>query len=381
MCLIIHSPTGKPIPPAHIRYASNSNKDGIGIMWRVAGRVFGGKAFFDVESAIKKLDELYKLPLECIAVHLRFRTHGAVCRELAHPFFLGDHGAALMHNGVFDFKLPKDWKGSDTSWFAEEYLKTFPADWLELPKWVEEIDKATSGSRVLYYYPDRVHMSGNWVLDDEIYYSTSNYKAYSYVAAPKIPLDKLTFKEGTRVIRMPDNRHGVVSDYWDSDQSVSMRWDDDGDKWSARRTGHMENFKQDGSSYTSTPKGEVQYKIVLESPVSSTAIVPVPLSACTIPCTVVEHDPIDDRTDLDAPPELLDTKKFDDPLTVYLNPGDCGMSLPVAEQAAAQFNKEFKESFHECRVTLVHPTHDELWFKRAIGTIATNVAKEFQCGL
>lgn len=182
MCLIIYSPKNAPIPRLSLTNGQSSNTDGAGIMWIKGGAVFAAKGFKILAKLVKKLEELEAdTAIQCLAVHFRRGTAGGNIPALTHPFVLPGHSAAFMHNGVITnySERPVGYKGSDTSWFAYNFLAKLPADWMKHEELREKVNKETTGQKMLYFYPGQVHRTGEWTEDGGLWYSNSGYKAWS----------------------------------------------------------------------------------------------------------------------------------------------------------------------------------------------------------
>ena len=182
MCLIIYSPKNKPIPRTSLANGQSSNSDGAGIMWMKGGAVFVAKGFKLLAKLVKKLEELEAdTSVDALAVHFRRGTVGAAVPALTHPFVLPSHGAAFMHNGIISnySERPVGYKGSDTSWFAYNFLAKFPADWLHQEELRNKVYKETSGQKMLYFYPGFVHRTGDWTEDEGLWYSNCGYKSWT----------------------------------------------------------------------------------------------------------------------------------------------------------------------------------------------------------
>lgn len=127
MCLITYLPHKGHLNEDYLRYSNYQNDDGFGIMFAgFDGRVKVIKSmsakFADLLAAIDEVPANTAL-----AIHQRFRTHGAKDLERCHPFrvFKGDargkNDLWLMHNGVLDLK--GDAKRSDTQEIIEDELR------------------------------------------------------------------------------------------------------------------------------------------------------------------------------------------------------------------------------------------------------------------
>ena len=152
MCLITYVPAGKFIDDVVFNYAANVNDDGIGIMSVSGIEKFLGKR--KTKRARHYSRALSQANVQH-AIHMRWATHGKVCRELTHPFELPHGKAYLMHNGVIreTAKFAGD-NSSDTSLFVRlltEAPRAFDAK--NLGFWEKVANFIGSGNTGLVFYP------------------------------------------------------------------------------------------------------------------------------------------------------------------------------------------------------------------------------------
>jgi len=126
MCLLIASPyAAMPIDLDYCRNATRGNPDGFGIAFPDASGQRVKILKVSYASPRKQLQLFRKLEKERrpFIAHWRYATHGAICRDLAHPFPLAED-SAIAHNGIMRIEtIPGE---SDTSTLAQ-YLRTIGA--------------------------------------------------------------------------------------------------------------------------------------------------------------------------------------------------------------------------------------------------------------
>ena len=122
MCLILHRPTGVPIPPEYLERASERNPDGWGIMSTNRGKI---KISRGIKPATFSRSLVSHGEAE-LFVHFRLCTHGAINLKNTHPFSICGGRYAVMHNGVIPIDCP-DPAYSDT-W---HYCHTSLEPWLQ----------------------------------------------------------------------------------------------------------------------------------------------------------------------------------------------------------------------------------------------------------
>lgn len=158
MCLIAYVPKYAQIDRATFDYAGHVNQDGIGVMSLEGPQYFFGR---------KKLKRARKYSFGLSArgvphaVHWRWTTHGATCRELLHPFPLPNGRGYLMHNGVISqFAKLATLTDSDTSLFVKS-LTDAPETSDNLDYWTHKHAEVGASNKLCVLYDD-----GTFVLSD-----------------------------------------------------------------------------------------------------------------------------------------------------------------------------------------------------------------------
>ena len=127
MCILMTAPS-KTLrhvllgTPGLLASAFESNPDGYGVMYGTAKR--GPKIIRKLPKTLAELRQLVEqLPQDDrqVAMHLRWRTHGAIDLSNVHPVAI-EGGGYLMHNGVLDTGNAADKTKSDTWHYARNYL-------------------------------------------------------------------------------------------------------------------------------------------------------------------------------------------------------------------------------------------------------------------
>lgn len=158
MCLIIHKPKGKKIPPAIIERAKLINPHGFGITYLDTGRT---RKLFDYGL----VNKLLATPRPIVA-HFRFATVGTIDTNNIHPFHI-DNSTVIYSNGTVRGYGTKT--KSDIAQIADDILpKIDRKDWrpfLELTDTRFAIVDTTTGD---------VERIGEWHTRDGVHYSKAN---------------------------------------------------------------------------------------------------------------------------------------------------------------------------------------------------------------
>lgn len=153
MCVIIYRPAEHKLSLTTLDNCMDDNPDGWGLMWSENGQVVvrKGREMRDFWPAYREAG------VRDLGIHFRFRTHGSVSDDQAHPYvvFNGNQRHQplwLMHNGVFNHVKMHDETRSDTEHWIEQILRPIlgpePELWGNETFW-DMIKEDTRGSRLL----------------------------------------------------------------------------------------------------------------------------------------------------------------------------------------------------------------------------------------
>ena len=115
--------------PGLIADIYKTNADGIGLMFADKGELVIRKALPKDAAEARQFIEAMPDDERQVALHWRWRTHGAINLEQCHPYSI-TQDVAMMHNGILHTGNAADVSKSDTWHFIEDYLKTLSADTL-----------------------------------------------------------------------------------------------------------------------------------------------------------------------------------------------------------------------------------------------------------
>lgn len=124
MCMITYIPGGIEVPVKGIQNGSIINNDGHG--WAVAagGDMLVGKSMIFQEALDGFLEARAELGQGSVGLfHSRFGTHGEEGEFNIHPFYVGDEGTVMAHNGILPSRyLPTlGDRRSDTRIFVDRH--------------------------------------------------------------------------------------------------------------------------------------------------------------------------------------------------------------------------------------------------------------------
>lgn len=191
MCIIIWKPADKEIPKWRLQASMDQNRHGWGLMWREDGRVRTVKSTV-MEDFWKHYDQVKH---RSVAIHFRFRTHGNIDNEQAHPYQILDYDKDgmdlwLMHNGVIPIETPDKTK-SDTWTWIQTYIRPLLKSDLGLyhdPEFWKFVRDDVGGSRLMFLDDEgNFQYVGNWEKIDGCLYSNlspfwgeDDYVGYGY---------------------------------------------------------------------------------------------------------------------------------------------------------------------------------------------------------
>jgi predicted glutamine amidotransferase len=213
MCIAIFKPLGIDLPKKEIlKRCFNNNPDGAGFMFVANDKVNVKKGFMSFktfEKALKKLDKKYEVKNIPMVLHFRITTQGGVKASLTHPFALsnnydtmkqldGTYDVAIAHNGIISCSSSYGVSDhNDTMEFIKEIM--FPLingkkDYYQNENSMSVIKYLLGGNR--FAIMDKfghTELLGDWINDDNVYYSNSSYKDSPMKTTSSI-LDNFNYK-------------------------------------------------------------------------------------------------------------------------------------------------------------------------------------------
>lgn len=162
MCCIVYKPKGIEMPNVSVLNRIKSiNHDGYGfVSSRHHFKTLDYGAFLAHLSKVTT-DE------ECL-IHLRYATHGSVCRQNCHPFKRDN--VWFMHNGVLPIVPVKNHTDSETAFILKIYpvIKKYSFDSIQTDKAIMSI---IGSSRFAFMHDGEVRLYGDYKEIGGIYYS------------------------------------------------------------------------------------------------------------------------------------------------------------------------------------------------------------------
>lgn len=202
MCLIIAKPFGKTFDKNHLLEAAKTNRDGIGMSYRV--RTLEGQELptirvvksMDMRKAIADWEAIYTHPnFECV-IHLRYGTHGSVSLDNVHPFTT-THGYHMHHNGILPIKT---WDNmTDTECYMNSVIDNYSGELLfnefnrreiesDIGAYNKFVFHTPSGIEIMNEASGHWHSNGCWYSNygyerEETGWSKNDFKRYGTAIA------------------------------------------------------------------------------------------------------------------------------------------------------------------------------------------------------
>jgi len=141
MCLLIAGTAAKIrkqllSTPLLIENIYGKNSDGLGVMYATDEGLCTIKALPNAAAGARELIETLPDDDRDMAMHWRWKTHGAIDMENCHPYSVSDT-TSMMHNGILSTGNDADPTKSDTWHFVKDYLAGLPDDVLHKASFVE----------------------------------------------------------------------------------------------------------------------------------------------------------------------------------------------------------------------------------------------------
>ena len=194
MCIIIYKPKGKRLKKEILEECHRCNKDGMGYMYPMDGKVHIEKELTDFKKFYKAYEQKFvktnldlKVP---IVWHFRIKTHGDISLENCHPFHInGSTDMAFAHNGyISNVDTPTGSIKSDTVIFRDLILNNMPKKWFNNKALVLLLTKFINTNKLAF-----LDKFGNVNIlnkdlgqedKDGIWYSNGSYKIVEYNNKP-----------------------------------------------------------------------------------------------------------------------------------------------------------------------------------------------------
>lgn len=180
MCIIFYNETGKLYDKDEISVSYDNNPHGVGLMWIEDGKVQTLRGLFKKEQLFDILGHFEGVPH---ALHLRWRTKGAITKDQCHPFRAShkgsDQSVHLMHNGtIFNLNPPEGY--SDTHMFAsklQDVTREYGTDMLFEESFLRKCERnIKSFNKVILLRDDgqvAIMNPDEWTVKNEIWYSNT----------------------------------------------------------------------------------------------------------------------------------------------------------------------------------------------------------------
>jgi predicted glutamine amidotransferase len=181
MCIIALKPEKVQFSKSQLKVMWDNNPDGAGFMYAQDGKVHIVKGLMTLDALWDAIQQVG--PLRKLVIHFRIRTHGAVSKELTHPFWIREGELGMVHNGVIRELVNETSEAeSDTAVFARKFGEAY-----NNPLLAVKHDFHRAMLEAYIGYSKMVFMDGTgatYILNENlgewhknVWYSNSNYKA------------------------------------------------------------------------------------------------------------------------------------------------------------------------------------------------------------
>ena len=205
MCIIISKNKDNRIPTIdELTNCFENNPDGAGFMYVKNGKVIIDKGYMTKDAFINRYKKLLKdnnnFKNKSLVIHCRIGTGGTNSKKNTHPYpitndinklhstFIVDN-IGIAHNGIISDYNIKDGDNkqdiNDTQNFIKSYLYDLYIHFRDFYKYdniLKSIKYLTNSKFAILTKNDNVYNIGDFVLDNNLYFSntTYNYKSYNY---------------------------------------------------------------------------------------------------------------------------------------------------------------------------------------------------------
>ena len=198
MCIIVAKKKGIKIPDKEILNSCFlANNDGAGMMFNDGKQVHilkGYMTFEEFYNTLIDIDNRYNLIDKDLILHFRISTSGSVDKGNCHPYPLRpttEHlrslncttNIGMAHNGIIKKHTPpQESILNDTQTFIKNYVFNMyekNINFLDNHNNIKLLE-AEAESKLAFLTSDNMYLIGNFINDNDIYYSNYSYMNYLY---------------------------------------------------------------------------------------------------------------------------------------------------------------------------------------------------------
>jgi len=180
MCIIALKPEKVQFSRAQLKIMWDNNPDGAGFMYAEDGVVKIVKGLMTLDALENAINEVG--PLRKLVIHFRIRTHGAISKELTHPFWITENSLGMVHNGVIRNLVNQTSEAeSDTAVFARSFADAYvsPLQAIRNPFHRDMLEAYIGFSKMVFLDSKGRHYIlneslGTW--ENNVWYSNDRFK-------------------------------------------------------------------------------------------------------------------------------------------------------------------------------------------------------------
>lgn len=169
MCILIVKPQGAKVPPLQtLKNCAYRNNHGFG--FATANRVYKTLSFADFVAKLREVKQD-----EPAVIHLRFATHGSICKANCHPFKDEATGVAFAHNGVLPIIAENDMTDSETA-FRRRFVPKIEKYGLYSRSLAQSVNRIIGSSKFAFIDGEgNLKTFGRFIEHNGVYYSNFQF--------------------------------------------------------------------------------------------------------------------------------------------------------------------------------------------------------------
>lgn len=210
MCIIALKPEKRKFTKAELKIMWDANPDGAGFMFAEGGKVHIVKGLMTLDALWEAIEAVG--PLRKMVIHFRIKTHGAISRELTHPFWITEDRLGMVHNGVIRALVNETSDSeSDTAVFARKFATAYHNPMMAIKHdFHRDMLEAYIGYSKMVFMD---HTGATYILNESlgewhnnVWYSNDKYKVEkpSYTSYKKAPDGEVKFPWEYGKFEQPD---------------------------------------------------------------------------------------------------------------------------------------------------------------------------------